>query len=186
MAVPPSIITAALYANAPPSSKSYILSGMVLSGYSGARAQKSIPGGGKIPDVKEIVFPPQTKRFMMVSEPHLNCADPDLLPLINALTVPLPIEEVLDGWTMWDQHWTEYANQVEVPVMHCLGEQDWLWNSDKESMDQFRSAFMKCKRFNSVVVPGACHALEMGWRAGEWYEMVFRFTQEMCENVPDC
>jgi hypothetical protein len=99
MAVPPSIITAALYANTPPSSKSYILSGMVLSGFSGPGAQKSIPGGGKIPDVKEIIFPPQTKRFMMVSEPDLNCADPDLLPLIDALTVPLPIEEILDGWT---------------------------------------------------------------------------------------
>jgi hypothetical protein len=69
--------------------------------------------------------------------------------------------------------------------MHCLGEHDWLWNSDRESMDKFRAAFVKCKRFNSAVVPGACHALEMGWRAGEWYEMVFQFAQEICESVPD-
>lgn len=180
MAVPPSIITAALYAST--SSKNYMLSGMILSGYSCPGARGSVPGGGNIPDVKEIVFPPQTKRFMMVSEPELNCADTNLLPLIDAQTAPFPIEELLDGRNMWDQYWWEYAEQVEIPVLHCMGEHDWLWKSDQDSMEKFQAPFTRCKRFHSAVVPGACHALEMGWKAGEWYETVFRFAQEVCEE----
>ncbi|KAF2191673.1 hypothetical protein K469DRAFT_746166 [Zopfia rhizophila CBS 207.26] len=181
LATAPSIITGALYANTP-SSNSYTLSGMILSGFSAPGTHKSIPGSGEVPDVKEIFFPRETKRLLMASEPELDCVDPKLFPLIDAQTVPMPVEEFSDGMT-WDIYWTEYAQQVETPILYRMGEHDWLWKTDEESMEKFWAAFGKCKLFDSAVIQGGCHALEWGRKAGEWYEMVFQFAQKVC-NLP--
>lgn len=181
MAVPPSVITAALYSSSP--SNEYTLSGIVLSGFGAPGAENSQPG--ELPDTKEILFPAQIKQLIMLSEPEFNCADPELLPLVDAQTAALPIEEMRDYRTMWASYSAEYAPCVEIPILYGMGEHDWLWKSDEDSMKAFRAPFKKCKRFDSEMIAGSPHALEWGWRADEWYEMVFRFANEVC-GEGDC
>lgn len=180
MAVPPSIIAAALYADSTPESSNYVLSGMVFSGWGAPGTLNHPPTPAEPPNARVVHFSSETKGLMMVSEPDLNCADPALRPLISAQTTAFPIEEAHDGWMHWQGYWTEYSHRVEVPILYRQGEHDWLWQGDQESMEKFQKEFPKCKRFDSEVFKGGPHALEMGWKAQEWYDQVFQFAKEVC------
>jgi len=181
MGVPPTIITAALYAAEPAASRTYVLSGLVLAGWGAPGCHKNLAMPIDVA-AKDVRFPAEAKRLMMVSEPSLRLADPDLLPLVDAQSVGLPAEEMLDARGSWPGYWTEYARLVQVPVLYRMGEHDWLWKTDDESRAMFRDAFTSCTSFDSGMIEEGCHALEMGWKAQEWYNTVFGFAKDVCQE----
>lgn len=180
LAVPPSILTAAMFASDPGTPKRYHLAGLILSGFGAPDTTNNVPNPLMGNSSNEIIFPPETKRLMMVSELNLHCAEISMLPLIDALTSSMPVEE-LEDMLSWPYTWERAAQHIELPVLHRMGEHDWLWKSDQESMDKFCRAFKKATRFDSGVVSGAPHALEMWSKANQWYDVVFRFAREACQ-----
>ena len=182
LAVASSILTAAMYAGEPNATRGYRLAGMVFSGFGALGTENNGPPPPIISQTSdEIVAPREMKRLMMVSGVELGCAEPDMFPLIDAQTVGMPRAEIEGMFLYWPKNWEQVAQQVDVPVLYRMGEHDWLWKGDVESMEQFRVAFTKCPRFDLGVVRGAPHALEMWTGVQQWYDLVFRFAAEACE-----
>ncbi|KAF1831387.1 hypothetical protein BDW02DRAFT_460037, partial [Decorospora gaudefroyi] len=176
MAVPPAILTAVMHAK--DSNAAYPLAGVILTGFGAPGTFNNIPtldANEENPD--RISAAQELKRLMMVSEMSLGCTDAAMLPLIDAQSVPMPVAE-RDDFGPWLGQWETAAGQVEVPVLFAVGEHDWLWKADAESMDMFKAAFTKCRRFEGGAVLGAPHALEMWKEVDGWYERMFKFARE--------
>lgn len=181
LAVPPSVLTGAMYSTDSEVPNGYPLAGLILSGFGapGTTNNTPTPLTGISPD--EIIFSPKTKQLMMVSELNLQCAEIAILPLIDTYSTSMPVDELEDMISKWPETWELAAQHVQVPVLHRMGEHDWLWKSDETSMDKFRQAFKRALRFDSGVMRGAPHALEIWSDAQQWYDLVFQFAREACE-----
>ncbi|MCJ1448535.1 MAG: hypothetical protein MMC23_009052 [Stictis urceolatum] len=92
MAVPPSIIAAATYASVPAPERAYPLAGTILSGFGTRFAPRDFRA--EVTDI--VTYPAAVKRELMLSAPELGCADPGLWPLLEAQTVPMHVEELVD------------------------------------------------------------------------------------------
>ena len=175
MAVPVAIITAASYATTAPK---YPLAGIILSGF-GTRPRSVDFGDVNMTDV--VIFPRQVKRYLMLSEDQLHCADPALYPLVDQQTVPMPMAES-KNLRSWPGYASQIMQKVEVPILSALGEHDWLLEATEDAMEEYMGQFRKCAKFEGVVFKGAPHALEWSYKSKEWYEKCFTWAQDIASR----
>ncbi|KAK2612042.1 hypothetical protein QQS21_002007 [Conoideocrella luteorostrata] len=174
LATPGILVSASLHSQE--AEPEYPLSGLILSGW------------GVMPNIES-----QRKRMswsreqlvanrhiLMLSEEHLDAADPRLRSLLPQHTAPAPPEEAaecVDG--PWASYWTSFASRINIPIMFGIGEHDWLWQGTRDHVSKFEAFFPNCPRFDGSVVLGAPHAIEWSYFSRGWYARCFGFALEV-------
>ncbi|KAI0466573.1 hypothetical protein F4859DRAFT_526667 [Xylaria cf. heliscus] len=179
MAVPIAILTA--YMHAKTGEQLYPLKGIIISGFGSQWADPEelrSPSGAQLPT--EIEYPQDTKKKLMLSADHFNTHDPGIEKYLQLLSVPMPVEELLDLQLHWATYGPHCATEVVVPVMYALGEHDFLWVANRTTISNFGANFTQCRRFDGGVVLGAPHAIEWSKARVGWYTRCFSWAMEIC------
>lgn len=184
MAVPGIIITSALYAQE--EAPKYPLAGLILSGYGCRpidREKELTPPPGTPPPGRDFSFQPEIKKVLMLSDPGLNCYDPEVAQQMGVQDVRMMTDEVVDLRALWPTYWRTYSDQVKVPILFALGEHDWLWQGTNEHVQEFMGCFPKSQRVEGGLVAGAPHAFEWWWGSSAWYTRCFGWGSEVCTGL---
>jgi hypothetical protein len=184
MAVPGAIIAAALYAR--DATPKYPLAGLILSGYGTQpvdRTKELTPPPGTPPPGRDFGFVPEVKQVLMLSDPNLNCYDPEVVKQMPVQEHKMMTDELIDLRALWFTYWKKYADEVTVPIMYALGEHDWLWHGNKEHAQDFMGCFPKSERVEGGIVAGGPHALEWWWGSKGWYARCFGWGSEACTGL---
>ncbi|KAI1744791.1 hypothetical protein F4680DRAFT_468647 [Xylaria scruposa] len=179
MAVPIAIVTASLHAKS--EKQLYPLRGMIISGFGSQWADPEelrSPPGAQLPT--EIEYPEDTKKKLMLSADHYNAHDPEIEKYSDPLSVPMPVEELLDLLVHWPTYGSDSAAEVVIPVMYALGEHDFLWVANIKTLSDFGASFTTCRRFDASLVLGAPHAIEWSKSRVGWYTRCFSWAIEIC------
>ncbi|KAF5856997.1 hypothetical protein ETB97_006424 [Aspergillus alliaceus] len=191
------IIAAAMYANND-GMKQYPLTGLIVSGIgckshmhespdSNQRSSENNNGNRESlhtdeqqthmrfnPSVKDTLmlnFPPKANRELLI--------DPKVPSYTEALNKPVPLGELHDIRTTWQNYWVSYAEQITVPFLYGVGDHDGFWDSSEEGIAQFTDVFRTSSpRVQSVVVPMAPHCVEMSMQGTAWLLRCLGFAIE--------
>jgi len=183
MAVPGSIVAAALYAQDP--APKYPLAGLIMSGWGTTRHLRA--GVNPPPETPspgpQIRFPPEIKQVLMLSEPEFDCYDPGVVKQLAVQDTYMLLGEVVDLNAYWFKYWRQYSDAVKVPIFYAMGEHDWLWVATKETVQEFVDCFPNSERVDGNLVGGAPHALEWWWGSRGWYARCFGWGSEVCAGL---
>jgi pimeloyl-ACP methyl ester carboxylesterase len=137
-----------------------------LSGYGTQRVDRTkelTPPPGTPPPGRDFDFVPEVKQALMLSDPKVNCYDPEVAKQMPVQEHTMMTDELIDLNALWFTYWKKYADEVKVPILYALGEHDWLWHGNKEHAQDFLGCFPKSKRVEGGVVAGAPHTLQWWW-----------------------
>ncbi|KAF2159764.1 hypothetical protein M409DRAFT_29767 [Zasmidium cellare ATCC 36951] len=183
------IATAARYSTE--NSPKYPLSGLVTSGISStvskALAQQQEPGGN-VEEAQKVenkstqndgtfLWPIAMKDQLLLCS-NMNLCSPSILEASESLNAPIPAPETLDVQKQWFEYWRELAAEVKVPHMNTMPEYDWLWEVNREIMEDFGRAFESCPRMEISILPEAPHCIELSRQSEAWYFRSFGFAME--------
>ena len=181
MAVPGAIIAGALYSQ--DASPKYPLAGLIFSGYGTRRIDRTkelTPPPGTPPPGRDFSYLPEVKQVLMLSDPKLNCYDPEVAKQMSIQDHNMMTAELIDLVALWFTYWKKYADEVKVPILYALGEHDWLWQGTTEHVQDFMRCFPKSERVQGGLVAGGPHALEWWWGSKAWYARCFGWGSEVC------
>ena len=175
MGCPPSIMTAALHSQ---DTASFPLGGMILSGWGGE--VNNMPTQSQS-SATQLHFTPEMKYTMMLTDDTCHSAEVKeaLAPQSDRQNVSLPPSEAQSAQAWWFGDSSQYTSKVSIPVMHALGEKDWLWKGTPEAMKGFQKMFTASPRVDSIIIPGAPHAIEWGKGGAEYMLKCLEWASEV-------
>jgi pimeloyl-ACP methyl ester carboxylesterase len=180
------LITAALNSSDPPEERGYPLSGLILSGL-GSSVSMELNADALIPDgpldedgqAKYWIWNlgPKT-RLMMNSE--LGQSPLETIKAHESICCPGLNTENLDFRCPdnFPRYWRRAAAEVSIPVMYYMGDDDMLWDTSPERLQDFSSAFMSSPRVETGTFRGAGHCIELSWLGPSWYVKCAGFALE--------
>ena len=162
MDVPGSIAAASMHADEPARSKSYLLAGLVFSGFGtlGASSGKPAPTKG----TTDFYWPKDAKDDVTSGKVNSGMSDPKIYKQIEALGTTMIAEELASvGPKTWFEHRKEYACKIRVPMMARMAEHDHRWHSTAESVHNFLDGFRGVRSAKVQLSLGSPHCTELSY-----------------------
>ncbi|KAL8709931.1 MAG: hypothetical protein Q9220_005381 [cf. Caloplaca sp. 1 TL-2023] len=186
LAVPMTIVAAALTAESSSKEPSYRLAGIILSGFGTTLSTETQEYmGPKLaespqPDPDRIRFPTLLKDDIMLCGDSTGITSPEVFEHSERLNVTSCSQgEWTDGGYLWASYGKErYMQHVKCPVMYALAGEENLWVVNAETLDWFADSFKSSSRVDKGVIPGAPHCMELGRAGRGWYARVFGWAIE--------
>ncbi|KAB8231817.1 alpha/beta fold hydrolase [Aspergillus alliaceus] len=163
------IIAAAMYANND-GKKQYPLTGLIVSGIGCKSHMHESPDSNQRSSENNN----GNRESLHTDEQQTHMRFNPIPSYTEALNKPVPLGELHDIRTTWQNYWVSYAEQITVPFLYGVGDHDGFWDSSEEGIAQFTDVFRTSSpRVQSVVVPMAPHCVEMSCKERRGYYAVW-------------
>src|ERR1700722_16385160 len=153
IAVPRVIIAASLYSqDVTPTSP---LTDLVFSGYETqhiSRTKELTPRPKTPPLGRDIGFALKVKQVLILSDPKLQCYDPEVVKQMLVQDHNVMTDELIDLNALWFTNWKKRADEATVPILYALGEHDWLWHGNKEHAQEFMGDSRRVRELKEVLL----------------------------------
>jgi hypothetical protein len=114
----------------------------------------------------------EVKQVLILSDAKLNCYDLEVVKQMAVQEHNMMTDKLIDLSALYFTYWTQYVDEVTVPMLCALGEHDWLWHGNKEHAQDFVVHFPNSARIEGIVASGS-HTLEW-WRGSRgWFARCF-------------
>ena len=158
--------------------KLYPLAGLVIGGIGTEIAGRTGTEEALATKPPMIHFPVAVKDIIMLGSAEQAMTDPDMYAIHPAMDTGFSYDECVDCNHLWITYWTEYARQVNVPVMYGLASADALWTVSEQHVQDFARAFSNSPRVERGLVHGAPHCMELSYVSRGWYARALGFALE--------
>ena len=88
----------------------------------------------------------------MLSDPKLQCYDPEVVKQMLVQDHNMMTDELIDLNALWFTYWQKCADEVTVPILYALGEHDWLWHGNKEHAQEFMGDSRRARELKEVLL----------------------------------
>jgi pimeloyl-ACP methyl ester carboxylesterase len=161
--------------------KKYNIGGLIMSGWGFTPP----PLSNKVEVEKTTVskpsrfnFPPEEKNILMLGREEDGLCDAEVYRVNGTLGTDMAFDEIDHGKNMWFKKAQRYTEQVRVPILHVLGQNDLLWSPTAQNPDACQVSFPKSLKVEEGVMLNAPHCIELSLQGKAWYVKAFGFALE--------
>jgi hypothetical protein len=156
--------------------KTYNIGGLILSGWGftpSRQLNEKEVAKASTPRPTRFNFPPDEKTVLMLGRQEDDLCDPKVYSVNESLGTDVAFDEVDHGRNLWFKRAQKYTEQVELPILHALGECGLLWPPSAQEPNAYQVSFPKSPKIEGGVLLHAPHCIELSCQAKAWYLKAF-------------